>query len=58
MCTKCNKDVEINMPISEYTSEGHKCPDCGNELIRKPSDFCFAFSNKSGGFYNNTNVKG
>lgn len=55
-CTSCNEDIEIDMPISKYSSEGHLCHVCGKELIRKPEDFCSLFSNKSGGFYNNINV--
>lgn len=38
-CPKCNKEHEINMPISQYTSEGHFCEECQTELVRDVSDY-------------------
>lgn len=58
ICDKCEKDVALDIPMKEYKSDGNMCPTCGTELRRKPADFCFAFNNTSGGFYQNTNVKG
>ena len=50
--------ISVDGKYKNVKCTGEGCPICGNELIRKPSDFCSSFSNKSGGFYNNINVKG
>lgn len=41
MCPKCGQRYVLSIPISEYTSTGHKCQnlDCDEELQREVSDF-------------------
>ena len=41
MCPKCGQRYVLSIPISEYTSTGHKCQnlDCDVELQREVSDF-------------------
>lgn len=50
ICPKCNKKVEISMPISEYKAEGHFC-DCGSELHRDVNDFCISSQRNVEGFF-------
>lgn len=50
ICPKCSKKVEISMPISEYTSNGHYC-ECGEELIRDIDDFCTTSKRNIEGFF-------
>lgn len=33
-CEKCNKTHEVEMKMSEYTSENHHCHDCDSLMIR------------------------
>lgn len=50
VCTECNKAVEIEMKMSEYTSKGHIC-ECGNELTRDIKDIgCKFDTSKISGF--------
>ena len=50
ICPKCDKKKEIEMPISEYKSTGHKC-ECGTELKRDPNSFCRSYQVNCDGFY-------
>lgn len=55
VCPKCNLEEIIEMKMSEYTSEGHKCKNCDSELVRDISTMkCGMFSDKSGDFYKRT----
>lgn len=38
-CPKCNEKHLLDIPISEYSPTGHKCPNCGEELVRDVEDF-------------------
>lgn len=53
ICPKCGANKEIQMPISEYTAEGHIC-ECGAELKRDPQSFCCSYEAKCDGFYGKT----
>lgn len=35
-CAKCNKDFDVDIPMSEYDKEktGQKCPDCNGPIRR------------------------
>lgn len=52
-CTnpECQKEYDVEMKLSEYTSEGHTCPDCGEPLKRCVSDFGVNSQWKCGGAY-------
>lgn len=50
-CKKCGKSTVIDMPMAEYTSEGHKCPQCDGELERDLSNFNGGFIWKCNGSY-------
>ena len=50
-CPCCGQKTEISMNVSEYTAEGHPCPDCGTELKRDPKDFCNSYTVNCDGFY-------
>ena len=50
ICPKCGKRIEISMPISEYTPDGHMC-DCGAELKRDVNDFCTVSQRNVDGFF-------
>lgn len=35
-CTHCNKEVEVSVPMSEYSSENeYECPECKNKLTKE-----------------------
>lgn len=42
ICKSCNLEEKIEMRMSEYKSEGHKCSKCGKELMRSMSDYTTA----------------
>lgn len=55
-CPKCNHFEIISMPISKYTSEGHMCPNCGEEMTREiKSLVCGLSIDRSGDFYRKCN---
>lgn len=37
VCKKCNKIVEVDIPMYKYTEvkDKQKCPDCNSILVRK-----------------------
>lgn len=50
VCKNCGNKEIIEMKITEYTSEGHYCPICNEEMQREIS------SMKCGAFVDNTNT--
>lgn len=51
-CPKCNHSEIISMPMSSYTSEGHYCSECGEEMVREvKSLICGMSIDKTGSFY-------
>lgn len=50
ICPSCGREKEIEIPISEYKSEGHLC-ECGVEMIRDPKDFCNTYHVNCFGMY-------
>lgn len=45
------------MPIKEYVATGHKCPKCGNEMVREISSLvCGVGIDKTDGFYKHTTI--
>lgn len=50
ICPKCGEHVELQIPISQYKSDGHFCK-CGTELQRDPSDFCTNSKRNIDGFF-------
>ena len=32
---KCGHSEIVSMPMSQYTSSGHYCPNCGEEMTRE-----------------------
>ena len=51
-CPKCNHEKNIEMKMSEYTSSGHYCPICNEEMQREISSMkCGAFIDKTNTFY-------
>lgn len=55
-CPSCGNKQEVEMKITEYVAEGHKCDKCGGELVREVSDMvCGASVDKTGGFYRKVN---
>lgn len=53
-CSNCNHDQEIEMKMSEYTGDGHKCEKCGSDLHRVFSAKA-TFIDTTGGFYKKVN---
>jgi len=51
ICPKCGEKAEIVMPITQYTSEGHKCEKCGAELKRDVTDYCTSSPRNVPGFF-------
>lgn len=49
ICPECNKTVEVEMRISEYTNKGHIC-ECGTELKRDVKDMGYTFDIRTDGF--------
>ena len=41
-CESCGSEENIEMKMSEYTSEGHTCSKCGGELKRSMSSYTTA----------------
>lgn len=55
ICPKCDSEETIEMKMSEYTSSGHICKNCGEELVRDISTMkCAMFSDKTNTFYRTT----
>lgn len=51
-CQECGHSEEIEMRMSEYTAEGHMCPDCGKEMQRDFSGLSKTrFVDTTGGFF-------
>lgn len=50
ICPSCGCEKEIEMPMSEYKSDGHMC-ECGAEMIRDPKDFCKTYHVNCCGMY-------
>ena len=50
VCKNCGNKEVIEMKMSEYTSSGHLCPLCNEEMGREIS------SMKCGAFIDNTNT--
>ena len=40
ICPNCGRKENITMPITQYTSEGHLCPECNTEMQRDVSTLC------------------
>ena len=56
ICPKCGREETISMRITEYTSEGHICPDCKMEMKRDPQSLACGMSvDKTGTFYRKCN---
>ena len=55
-CTKCNHAETISIPISQYTSEGHICPVCGEEMVREVSSLVCKSIDKTGSFYSKNSI--
>lgn len=54
-CSCGHKEI-ISMPITQYTSEGHICPNCGAEMYREISSLiCQCSVDKTGDFYRAVN---
>lgn len=55
-CSKCGHAEIISMPIKEYTSEGHYCPICGEEMTREiKSMVCQCSIDTTNSFYRRNN---
>lgn len=53
---KCGHTEIISMPIKEYTSEGHHCPICGEEMTREiKSMVCQCSIDTTNSFYRRNN---
>lgn len=53
---KCGHTEIISMPIKEYTSEGHLCPICGEEMTREiKSMVCQCSIDTTNSFYRRNN---
>lgn len=51
-CPKCGYHKDIEMKMSEYTSSGHLCDECNEEMQRDISSMkCGAFVDKTNTFY-------
>lgn len=56
ICKKCGHYEEISMPMSQYKSEGHMCPECGEEMVREVKSLvCSCSLDKTGDFYRKIN---
>lgn len=54
-CPKCGFKKQISMKMSEYTSSGHYCPICNEEMQRDISSMkCAMFKDNTGTFYKGT----
>lgn len=54
-CPNCEHKEELEMRITEYTSEGHMCPECNTEMKRDVSTMGCMSIDKTGGFYRKLN---
>lgn len=50
ICPSCGRKEELDIPITEYRSDGHMC-ECGAELVRDPDDFCKTYHVNCFGMY-------
>ena len=56
ICPECDRQETIEMRITEYKAEGHKCPTCNTEMRRDPKSLvCSASIDKTGTFYRRCN---
>lgn len=51
-CTRCRKNIELDIPMSEYSEKKDKqvCPDCGEKVKRVLTPIGSPIFN-CGGFY-------
>lgn len=57
VCPHCDNTETISMKMSEYTSSGHYCSVCGEEMIREVSSLvCGCSIDKTGDFYKRTSI--
>ena len=53
---KCGHHEIISMPIKEYHSDNHFCPECGEEMVREVKSLVCGMSiDRSGDFYRKIN---
>lgn len=57
ICPNCGRKENITMPITQYTSEGHLCPECNTEMQRDVSTMGCMSIDKTGDFYRRVNQK-
>lgn len=55
ICHNCGRKEDITMPITQYTSEGHFCPECNTEMQRDVSTMGCMSIDKTGDFYRRVN---
>lgn len=55
ICPNCGRKENITMPITQYTSEGHLCPECNTEMQRDVSTMGCMSIDKTGDFYRRVN---
>ena len=55
ICHNCGRKENITMPITQYTSEGHFCPECNTEMKRDVSTIGCMSIDKTGDFYRRVN---
>lgn len=55
ICPNCGRKENITMPITQYTSEGHLCPECNTEMQRDISTMGCMSIDKTGDFYRRVN---
>lgn len=50
ICPNCRRKEDITMPITQYTLEGHFCPECNTEMQRDVSTMGCMSIDKTGDF--------
>lgn len=55
ICPNCGRKENVTMPITQYTSEGHLCPECNTEMQRDVSTMGCMSIDKTGDFYRRVN---
>lgn len=55
VCPECGHHQIVEMRMSEYTPDGHKCEKCNAELQRDVNNMVAKSIDKTGGFYRKFN---
>lgn len=57
VCPNCGHEEKIDMPMRDYVTTGHYCPNCNTEMVREiKSLVCGVAIDQTGDFFKRTSI--